>query len=169
MRNASCHPDRKHTAKGLCNACYCAQNKLGWPNGKPEDVRRTHADCHPEVRHYAKGLCRACYIRSEYSREAQRAKYRRNPDIQRKSRLKADYGITLEQWNAMRTAQGGACAICFTKTALAVDHCHASGRVRGLLCGSCNRAIGMLGDDPVRARAAAAYLESAACFVKPIG
>ncbi len=169
MRNASCHPDRKHVAKGLCNACYCVQNKLGWPNGKPADTRKSKADCHPNERHYAKGLCRACYMVSDHMRETTRARYRARPEIQVRSRLKTHYGLTLEQWDAMRSSQGGGCAICRTTTALGVDHCHASGRVRGLLCGPCNRAIGMLRDDPARARAAAVYLESGACFVKPTG
>jgi hypothetical protein len=42
---------------------------------------------------------------------------------------------------------------------LAVDHSHETGAFRGLLCHSCNRAIGLLGDDPARLRAAAEYLE----------
>lgn len=56
------------------------------------------------------------------------------------------YGITLEQYNAMLAAQNDVCAICGTppmeKRRLVVDHCHRSGRVRALLCGPCNTQLG---------------------------
>lgn len=61
----------------------------------------------------------------------------------------------------MLDRQGGACAICLqvrTET-LHVDHCHATGAVRGLLCGACNRALGLLNDDPGLIRRAADYLD----------
>lgn len=76
------------------------------------------------------------------------------------------YGITLEQYQQMLESQGGFCKICgrhqgdFAE-ALSVDHCHATGKVRGLLCGSCNRAIGLLGDDQFIAEQAAQYLRTA--------
>ncbi len=69
------------------------------------------------------------------------------------------YGLSYEQWLAMRTAQKNRCAACNKKErgrnqhglmALAVDHCHKSGKVRGLLCHRCNRSLGLLGDDPNR-------------------
>lgn len=58
--------------------------------------------------------------------------------------------------------QGLACAICHRKQshkALARDHDHGTGKLRGFLCDRCNRAIGLLGDSPVLLRAAADYLE----------
>lgn len=83
--------------------------------------------------------------------------------------LRTLYGITLEQYEEMLRAQGGVCAICKQdepaahgrtgrKFKLSVDHCHDSGRIRGLLCQKCNRAIGLLGDDPATLHRAAAYL-----------
>jgi hypothetical protein len=61
------------------------------------------------------------------------------------------YGMTGEQWNDLYDRQGGVCAICgkpdgHRKRRLVVDHCHTTGRVRGLLCISCNAALGFLGD-----------------------
>jgi len=74
--------------------------------------------------------------------------------------------MTPEQYDAMLVAQGGGCAICGTKEpgrkkgVFAVDHDHITGKVRALLCTNCNIGIGNLGDDPVRLRTAADYLES---------
>jgi hypothetical protein len=59
------------------------------------------------------------------------------------------YGITLEQYNMLLEEQNGACAICGTKSDsyLSVDHDHKTKIVRGLLCQSCNIALGLLHDD----------------------
>jgi hypothetical protein len=74
----------------------------------------------------------------------------------RRLQLKADYGLTPEQYDQMLLEQGGVCAICRQPETserdgkvmrLPVDHCHSTGRVRGLLCHKCNRAIGLLGDN----------------------
>ena len=88
----------------------------------------------------------------------------RNPERfkenNRRAYLKRTFGITLEEYEAMVLDQGGVCAIC-RKTCsmqLAVDHCHATGRVRGLLCGKCNRGIGLLGDTKENLAAALDYL-----------
>ena len=80
----------------------------------------------------------------------------------------AKYGITAEQYEEMNRLQGGRCLICgqaergtrrgIPKT-LAVDHDHDTGEIRGLLCSKCNTAIGLLDDDPKRARAVARYLD----------
>lgn len=83
------------------------------------------------------------------------------------------YNLTEEQYDQMLAAQGGVCAICKNpETALdsrtgeprrlAVDHCHTSGRVRGLLCMTCNRMLGASKDDPAVLKAAAAYLAEVA-------
>ena len=84
----------------------------------------------------------------------------------RDHRLKRLYRLTPAEFDALLATQGGRCAICGAPSeavkggVLEVDHCHATGRVRGLLCGPCNRGIGALGDSAERARAAASYLES---------
>jgi hypothetical protein len=69
---------------------------------------------------------------------------------QRVSRIRS-YGISVEDYDRMFEEQGGACYICGTapsNRALDIDHCHKSGKVRGLLCSNHNRALGLLGDDP---------------------
>lgn len=80
-----------------------------------------------------------------------------------KTRL-AQHGLTPESYAAMLERQGGACAICRggfgTKTC--IDHDHTTGAVRGLLCHSCNVALGHFRDDPELLANAIAYLEEAA-------
>ena len=73
------------------------------------------------------------------------------------------YGVTADEVNAMLEAQGGGCAICGVKperlASMHLDHDHERGHLRGLLCLSCNQALGHFRDDPALLRAAAGYLE----------
>lgn len=72
------------------------------------------------------------------------------------------YGLTTEAYERLLDAQGGTCAICSRppgQRLLDVDHDHATGRVRGLLCSRCNMAIGKLEDDANLVKAAFWYLE----------
>ena len=69
------------------------------------------------------------------------------------------YGLTLAEYRALQARQGNACAICRKPArVLCIDHCHVTGRVRGLLCPKCNSALGFCDDDPRLLRAALAYL-----------
>jgi predicted nucleic acid-binding Zn ribbon protein len=74
------------------------------------------------------------------------------------------YGLTPEQYEAMLAEQEGRCAICRTddaggKGGWHVDHDHATGSVRALLCHHCNLGLGNFRDDPVQLRSAADYLD----------
>jgi hypothetical protein len=78
----------------------------------------------------------------------------------KKTRLKNVYGLTLEQYEHM-CINTPTCPICskdITKSPH-IDHDHTTGAVRSLLCGPCNRAIGLLGDSPLIALNASKYLE----------
>ncbi len=75
------------------------------------------------------------------------------------------YGITSEQFAAMLESQNGRCAICKTsepsgKGNWHVDHCHSSGKVRGLLCHFCNLMLGNAKDDVDRLTAAIEYINN---------
>jgi Recombination endonuclease VII len=76
-----------------------------------------------------------------------------------RSHLERKYGLTLEAFDEMLASQGRGCAICGNPKADNVDHDHATGRVRGILCFNCNVAIGHVAEDSERARAVADYLE----------
>lgn len=73
--------------------------------------------------------------------------------------LKRRYGITAVEADAMFAEQGGLCALCRTAPAAHVDHDHATGGVRELLCFNCNGGLGQFKDDPALLRAAARYVE----------
>ena len=106
-------------------------------------------------------------------REAQRRRREARPLTpaeHRRNNLWKCYKITPEDYETMLAAQSGGCAICGTTSpggrrgveTFNVDHCHRTGRVRGLLCTPCNRGIGLLGDTRAALLAAAAYLEERA-------
>lgn len=85
----------------------------------------------------------------------------RHPDKARdKDIRKRGYGIGLAEYKAMYAAQEGRCALCEVQLpTLHIDHDHQTGRIRGLLCSPCNRALGKLGDTADGLRRALAYIE----------
>jgi len=95
-------------------------------------------------------------------------------EYRRSSYLRRVYGLTQEKYEELSTNQGNVCAICnepahlFTK-GLALDHCHDTGEIRGLLCGTCNRWIVGAVKTPELLRRAADYLEKSrtGLFVTP--
>ena len=109
------------------------------------------------------------HLRDRPKRNANsRADYQRNRERYRENRLRSTFGMTIADYEAMLAAQDGRCAICGTTdpggrwgTRFAIDHCHETNRVRGLLCGRCNVMLGNAKDEPARLRAAADYLERA--------
>lgn len=82
-----------------------------------------------------------------------------NPE-RRKNRQRARQGLPLAAFEALSRAQKGRCLACKEPATLVVDHCHASGNFRGLICGHCNSALGFARDSPKVLRALARYLET---------
>ena len=81
-------------------------------------------------------------------------------ECKRKSRMAGSHDLTLEERNIMWDQQKGNCAICNVPLEKPhIDHCHKKGHVRGILCGSCNTALGMLKDNPDTLIKAAIYLK----------
>jgi Autographiviridae endonuclease VII len=103
------------------------------------------------------------YQRAYHKRKKQEsAGYR---EMKRKAgkwyRRKKKYGLTRDEYEKLLTEQGGLCIICGDEVgeALRVDHDHTTGKVRGLLCSSCNTGLGYFYDNPESLRKAAWYLE----------
>lgn len=73
---------------------------------------------------------------------------KKNPRKVKNKNLKRLYGITIEEYEQMLISQNNVCKICCSSDhrKLCVDHCHKTGKIRGLLCNKCNQAIGLLKD-----------------------
>jgi hypothetical protein len=86
-------------------------------------------------------------------------------ETKRANSIMKRYGVTPDNYKAMLEAQGGTCALCprtpeqerYNK--LSIDHCHTTGKVRGLLCASCNHGLGKLGDSSEGLKRALDYIE----------
>lgn len=108
--------------------------------------------------------------RTKEGKAAQQREYRATiSDRLRDERLRKTFGISLERYNEMLAEQGSVCAICGEPESierngkprrLAVDHCHDSKKVRGLLCGNCNPMIGYAKDNIQVLTKAIEYLRS---------
>jgi Autographiviridae endonuclease VII len=124
-----------------------------------ERVRRRYAE-DPEFRKRKLAANRRYQIANQHKfNERARRRWATDPEWRRKRQL-ADYGISVEDYNALLVKQDGACAICKRKSdrTLCVDHCHSTGVVRGLLCRKCNAGLGCYDDNPSFMLAAIEYL-----------
>jgi hypothetical protein len=106
--------------------------------------------------------CCATRARAWFDDNAQRAN-----ETRRRHHLKKSYGLTVAEYEKILKEQGGVCAICNKPERMKregkalrmpVDHDHLTGKLRGLLCHTCNRAIGLLQDDVIVLRRAISYL-----------
>lgn len=142
-----------------CRVCYAAYRRGEPTPERPDLPVQTCSVCKREYRPMqAKTKARYCSrsCKNKFS-PARRAVY-----------LVRKYGITADDYETMLIGQGGGCAFCAKRpedqnrysTYLHVDHDHETGRVRGLLCGSCNLALGRLGDSPDAIRRVLTYLEA---------
>lgn len=136
-----------------------------WRKNNPEEARAIGRRKWEAIKADPERLERHRAYHAEHKREwakANRDRARRN---QRNSFIRTHFGLEPEDYDRMLAEQGGVCAICRGGPVgrhkyLCVDHDHATGAVRGLLCDKCNRAIGLLGDSAERLSTALAYLAS---------
>ena len=98
----------------------------------------------------------------EKHNESMREWRKKNPRGAKNADLKKAYGITLDQYEQKLEEQNHKCCVCgdseFAR-ALAVDHDHASGDIRGLLCAKCNTSLGLMRECPVRLLNLIKYIE----------
>lgn len=143
---------------GHCPACRKAKDREYYQNDKQKWKDR-------EKKARAEDLEK---IRKKNRESASR--HRTNPhNTIDERRLKKKFGITLDQFHAMIDHQDNKCAICGNgpvgrarkggAVRLHIDHCHATGKVRGLLCYKCNTGLGVFEDNPKYLAEAIRYLE----------
>lgn len=132
---------------------------------KKNNERPLIAVCHPERKHLAKGLCKSCYDADYHSRNRERhnekaRQWAKNNPVRRlEIGRKYRYGIEPDVVRARFKAQDGLCKICQTEAASHLDHDHTNSKARGLLCGGCNRALGLFKDDTNLLGRAIRYIE----------
>lgn len=143
-----------------CRSCYsgkilstvktCAQCKIEKPleKFKPRNL----------YKYGVNSICREC------DNTNTRARYWKTPEKfrtrSRTGKLLSKFNLTEEQYKELGDSACHICgALCKTGRRLAVDHCHVTGKIRGLLCANCNRALGMFQDNITIVKAAVSYLE----------
>jgi hypothetical protein len=123
--------NRKSGLTSACKECRNPQSK-SWRDKNPERVKETNRSSKLKRKEY-------------YSAPDRKMKYRN-------SYLKKSFGITHEQYQEILVKQGGVCAICKkyrlapNRLFMPIDHCHTTGKIRGILCNGCNQALGIFED-----------------------
>lgn len=137
----------KYRADGLttrCKSCRNKQNKQYYIDN-PEKLK----------------------AKNERLRKRNKNRYHNDPEYkqrQREHHLKRMFGIDHKQYERMYEEQCGKCKICGTTDPkgrwnhFAIDHCHKTGKIRGLLCGPCNKGLGSFQDNPKLLKKALSYL-----------
>ncbi len=130
----------KPRPRHICKTCW-SKRQSGYRKNESEEVRQGRRD-----------------RRNELARQ----RYADDPFHHRRRMLKFNYGLTVEDYFDLLQTQDNRCAICKGESNgrgdFHVDHCHETGKVRGLLCAKCNLLLGHANDDTKLLRAAIGYL-----------
>jgi hypothetical protein len=164
-RPSLCHPAKYDFARGKCAPCYNRARRLKDPERRKREDRNYWRRNRDRLIALRKVRLSSPEMRERVRRQSA-ASERRHPETRKRCYLRKTYGITLEDYRRMVELQGGSCAICrdelpgrhIAGKGPDVDHDHATGLVRSILCRDCNYAIGRLHDSPSRADAVAVYL-----------
>ncbi len=136
-----------------------------YPGGRPKSWCRACQTSHVREKRHATPKI---YKRRQPNPTLTPKKYPVLPEARRRWKLKEKFGITQQDYDAMGEAQGYRCAICNQPErrtirgnviVLAVDHNHATGKVRGLLCHACNVGVGMFRESPELLQNAIEYIQ----------
>ena len=162
--------NKPHLAKGFCSTHYQRWKTYGnaqYPLQRIPGRLCSISGCNKP--YSSKGMCKNHY--SKWRRATDPEHRERRNAMERKRRqsqpngyqygtLRQRYGITVDELAAMEASQKGLCASCHQKPKrLVIDHCHSTGKVRGLLCDRCNTIAGVLEDE--RRMAVQEYLSCA--------
>jgi len=128
--------------------------------------KTTHSDMTENYWQQRKYYCRDCRrskAKNVYWKDPEAKLAYRRGHINRVTMLKHRYNLSLEYWNALLEKQNGVCGICKETPNLPedlkVDHDHETGKIRGLLCNSCNIGLGSFKDNTDSLKNAVSYIE----------
>lgn len=129
-----------------CNRC-----------GKTKTLDSFHTYRNNELRSY----CKSCH--NEYNKQWRKRNKRKHSEQNLKHqlrwKLKNIYNATIEDYEYIVNRSGGLCEICKKETKLYIDHDHITGKLRGMICNSCNLGLGKLGDSVKALELALEYLK----------
>jgi len=164
------HPEllgkRYSSEIGACVACERARNRA-FAKANPAIVNEWSKAW--QKRSPEKAATRAKRWRDANPEKVKTQQEARGASYYTDAARKSHYGVTPEQFKTMLADQDSKCAICGkpqteqrlgVKKAMNIDHCHATGKLRGLLCGHCNKALGFFNDDVALLKSAIKYLRS---------
>ena len=158
------YPDKRVKRDGRRSACKsCTRD---YRNARRERLAGVEIPAEKHCPGCDQTLPADAFYRWSYSKDGLAGQCRQ---CRRVARAEQRYGISHAEVMNMFEAQGRKCAICEISvvwqdsnnqepTTACIDHCHTEGHVRGILCSQCNRAIGLLRDDPKITAAATKYL-----------
>ena len=139
--------------KGSCKRCYNREYMRAYNRAGRNRWREERTLLTAKVRADERVELAAKALKAKRMSDQKRRKHKRYRAQYLEASLRnscKQYGMTVERYREMTAEQGGVCAVCqqpSSRKRLTIDHCHKTGKVRGLLCGNCNAGLGMFRDD----------------------
>ena len=143
-----------------CNKCNTEKELTEFPfRNKAKGTYRT--ECKACKQDYQKEYLKSYLVKYREKHKETYASYRKEWKAKNRSKIRTQkYDLTPEEFESLEQQQNNKCKICETDCSLVIDHCHSTNKVRGLLCNSCNTALGFMKDNPNTLIKAAEYLKS---------